>query len=404
MLYALRKEARYSIIVPCFNQVISTRQCVDAVLRCTSQADTPFEVIIVDNGSYDGTSSYIQDCCAKNRNIVKGVTLFANMGFSHACNKGAEQAKGKYLVFLHNDSFVTPGWLSSLIEPLSEKTTGILGPKLVYPQTRTVYSAGYVCSAHLGTFYPLYQTFDPAFAGVNKTRGFQALHSACLLIEKDLFIKLGWFANYALEDIDLCLKARKAGKEVIYNPRACVYHYGLLTLNGMKPEERPELDTDGFLKQWWDDRFTPDDEQYYYEDGFRVYLDENGKIALRQVIGESCDLTHRGMKALDDGCVEHGEQMLLDAVLTWPGNLDAWLGLCMLRMAQDRFLEALYFCDQGLRTQPQSEEAKILKGKILLLYGNRNLAAKVLDPVMKREEAQDMLRTLNRKIEVCAGE
>ena len=409
MTYLSGSPPMFSIVVPCFNQLSYTRQCVESLIRSTCSRTTPYELILIDNGSYDGTAAYVEECVVRHRHI-RSITLSRNSGFSYACNCGAENATGQYLVFLHNDSSVTSGWLSALIGPFTDKKTGIVGPKLVSPQTRKIYQAGYVCNAQLGSFYPIYRHFDSSFPGVNRIRAFQAVHSACLVIERELFAELGMFADYALEDIDLCLKAKAAGREVIYNPRSCVFHYGLVTLNGSVPGETPPLNVEGFLNNWRESWFVPDDEQYYYEDGFRVTIDENREVILREVVTESCMLTRRGMDSLDTGLVEEGEALLLEAVLTWPGNMDAWLGLTVLRLAQERTLEALYFCDQALRTQPESDQAKILKGKILLLYGSRNLAADVLRDVIEhnpagselRKEAQEMMRSLSRRVEVSA--
>jgi glycosyltransferase involved in cell wall biosynthesis len=101
-----------SIIVPCWNQLEFTRQCIAALVRHTRR---PWELIVVDNGSTDGTAEYVrgvQDAAAV------PVTVIANRenrGFPAAINQGLAAARGDYLVLLNNDVVVTDAWLDQLI-------------------------------------------------------------------------------------------------------------------------------------------------------------------------------------------------------------------------------------------------------------------------------------------------
>ncbi len=101
-----------SIIVPTCNNGHLTRRCLERIFRCT---DYPrFEVIVVDNGSSDGTQDHLLRE-ARTRENLRVILNDANRGFAAAINQGAAVATGDYLVFLNNDTLVTKGWLAACV-------------------------------------------------------------------------------------------------------------------------------------------------------------------------------------------------------------------------------------------------------------------------------------------------
>ena len=101
-----------SIIIPCWNQLEFTRKCIAALFR---QTGPNWELIVVNNGSTDGTADYlggIQDCSPVPVTFIANGT---NRGFPAAINQGLEYARGEHLVLLNNDVVVTDGWLGQLI-------------------------------------------------------------------------------------------------------------------------------------------------------------------------------------------------------------------------------------------------------------------------------------------------
>ena len=101
-----------SIIIPCWNQLEFTRQCVCALLRHTR---SPWELIVVNNGSTDGTGDYLAGLQDASPVPVTVIANPANRGFPAANNQGLRQARGDYLVLLNNDAVVTDGWLDQMI-------------------------------------------------------------------------------------------------------------------------------------------------------------------------------------------------------------------------------------------------------------------------------------------------
>src|SRR5580658_1228965 len=101
-----------SIIIPCWNQLDFTRQCVRALLRHTRP---PWELIVINNGSTDGTGDYLaglQDASPVPATVVANSI---NRGFPGAINQGLSEARGEYLVLMNNDVVVTDGWLDQLV-------------------------------------------------------------------------------------------------------------------------------------------------------------------------------------------------------------------------------------------------------------------------------------------------
>ena len=107
-----RERGLTSVIVPCFDQVEFTRHCLEALFRFTRLA---WELIVVDNGSTDGTAAYLKSVQDATGVPVTAITNARNLGFPAAINQGLQVANGEYLVLLNNDAVVTDGWLDQLI-------------------------------------------------------------------------------------------------------------------------------------------------------------------------------------------------------------------------------------------------------------------------------------------------
>jgi len=206
-----------SIIIPVFNKVELTRQCLAGIAQHTSGVH--YEIIVIDNASSDDTAEFLH------RQSVRVISNKANLGFARACNQGGLAACGNYLLFLNNDTVPTPGWLEALLTAAHKPEVGVVGAKLLYPDGRIQHAGiGFINGI---PDHP--NRFAPADAPeVNQYRELDMVTGACLMIPKELFAKLGGFdESYrnGVEDIDLCLRARTAGFKVVYEPKAVLYHH-----------------------------------------------------------------------------------------------------------------------------------------------------------------------------------
>lgn len=216
---------KVSIIIPVYNQAALTRSCIDRLLSL-DEADA--EIIVVDNGSMDWTHKYL----ASLGEPIRLIRHQDNLGFGRGCNSGARVAKGRYLLFLNNDTEPREGWLEPLLKVVDhDNAVGVVGSKLLYPDG-TIQHAGVaivddpVLPAALSPCHLGYQQPDtPEF---NVIRECQAVTAACMLIRRDLFNQVGGFDEgywNGFEDVDLCFKVHQAGYRIIYQPESVVIHY-----------------------------------------------------------------------------------------------------------------------------------------------------------------------------------
>src|SRR5215475_5115622 len=116
-----------SIVIPVFNKWEYTFKCLMAVANNTR--DVAHEVIVVDNASSDDTAQALP--------LLEGLRFQrneTNFGFAKACNQGAAMARGKYLMFLNNDTEARAGWLSAMTKILdAEPDVAMVGSKLLFP-------------------------------------------------------------------------------------------------------------------------------------------------------------------------------------------------------------------------------------------------------------------------------
>ena len=252
-----------SIIIPLFNRVDLTKQCLTKLAEVT-QGPT-FEVILVDNASTDETPAFCQSLSGD----VHTIRNVENVGFAKACNQGAAKAKGRYLVFLNNDTIPLEGWLSALLnEAEQHPEVAIVGSKLLFPD-QTIQHAGVVFSKNCLIPYHIFRGESAQLSAANARREFQAVTAACMLVRREDWERVGGFDEgyrNGFEDVDLCLKMRERGRLVIYQPLSVLYHLEHQTPGRKNPEA--ENHNGRLLMDRWASKIIPDEDVYYVPEGY----------------------------------------------------------------------------------------------------------------------------------------
>ncbi|MFT5115761.1 MAG: GT2 family glycosyltransferase [Candidatus Azotimanducaceae bacterium] len=231
-----------SIIMPTYNRPEFTLQCLNYLAQNTT---ANYEIILVDDGSDLATSDVIR----KIRNI-KFLWHAVNKGYATACNNGAKQAKGRYLVFLNNDTVPLAGWLSGLLScAVRYEKIGVVGSKLIYPFTEKIQHAG-VGFIEDGRPYHLHHLCSYKHEESTHEREVAAVTGACFFTPSELFEELGGFDDTFVngyEDIDYCLRAQKLGKRIFYCPTSQLFHYESVSEGRFDAEE---TNLNLFLARW----------------------------------------------------------------------------------------------------------------------------------------------------------
>ena len=243
------EQVAVSIVIPVYGQLDFTLACLASVRE--HSGDISYEVIVVDDCSTDTTPDVVGQ--------IPGLVYLraeSNAGFIASCNRGAEKARGKFLVFLNNDTTVREGWLSNLLQTFErEPNAGLVGSKLVYPDGRLQEAGGIIWRDGSGWNRGKFQ--DPSRPEFNYLREVSYCSAASVMIPKSLFEKLGGFdRQYApayYEDTDLAFKVAQAGLKVFYQPLSVVVHYegitsGTDTASGVKQHQ--EINRHTFISTW----------------------------------------------------------------------------------------------------------------------------------------------------------
>jgi GT2 family glycosyltransferase len=239
-----------SIIIPVFNKAELTWQCLGSLVQEIDFSQV--EIIIVDNASTDNTEAVL----TRFADYIRVISNERNAGFVDACNQGAAVAKGKYLVFLNNDTTVLPNWLDSLIETIAaDATTGAVGSMFLYPDGSIQEAGGIVWRN--GEAHHYGWGAAPDDRRFNFAREVDYCSAASLLIKKEIFERLGGFdrrfAPAYYEDIDLCFGVRGLGYKVIYQPASRLVHFegGTAGADTTKGFKRFQITNRGkFVEKW----------------------------------------------------------------------------------------------------------------------------------------------------------
>lgn len=269
-----RQSASLSVVIVNYNAGRLLSACVRSVLAAWP-AGVGGEVVVVDNASTDGSGQQV----AAEFGQVRLVRLEANRGFGAALNHGLALAPAEFALLLNPDTELGPGAIDRMLDTLREyPKAGLVGPRLVYPDGRLQHSAfkfpdlvqvGLDLLPHLldhrGRFRALVgRLYDSRLNGrypggiYQRPRPFRAdfVLGACMLGRYRALADVGFFDEgffMYCEEVDLAFRLRRAGWEILCEPRAVVVHHGGASTSRVRTEA---------LRWLWQSRFRLFDRHY----------------------------------------------------------------------------------------------------------------------------------------------
>lgn len=220
-----------SIVIPSKDNPKVLERCLKSIVHWTK--DTVYEIIVVDNGSRKEKKEEIE----KLQNGYGFSYIYEPMefNFSKMCNMGADCAKYNMLLFLNDDCEVRGSkWLSHMADVAAVKTTGAVGAKLYYPESKRIQHCG-IYNIHLGPVHKLQFKEDirPYYDRRNlDVRNVLAVTAACLMVRKSVFVKINGFdekLQVAFNDVDLCYKLYEAGFHNVIDNEVHLWHHESLS-------------------------------------------------------------------------------------------------------------------------------------------------------------------------------
>ena len=270
------ENPKVSIIIPVYNQIHYTYACLVSILENTGEFD--YEIIIADDVSTDATKEIDK--------FVTGLVIArneSNQGFLKNCNNAAKKARGEYIFFLNNDTTVQKDWMPPLIRLLeSDKSIGMVGSKLIYPDGRLQEAGGIIWSDGSGWNYG--RCDDPNKPEYNYVRDVDYISGAAIMLSRKLWEDIGGFdERYApayCEDSDLAFEVRKRGLRVVYQPLSVVTHFEGVS-NGTDVNgtglKRYQVENNKKLQEKWSEEFKNQYDNVGVPNAFRARERSRGK-------------------------------------------------------------------------------------------------------------------------------
>ena len=218
------RDSLVSVIIVNYNGETLLKRCVEAVLQ---NKYPNFEIIVIDNGSKDGSPLCLKEL-EKQHSNVRVILLDKNYGPAYARNRGAEKANGIYLAFLDNDTVPDENWLVPLVETMEKDVSvGACQCKLLLfkEPDKFDYAGDYL--SQFGFLVQQVQGGEKDVGQADQKVEILSAKSAAMIIRRNVFKKIGGFDEdyfIYLEETDLGWRIWLIGYKVIFVPESKVYH------------------------------------------------------------------------------------------------------------------------------------------------------------------------------------
>ncbi len=226
--YPIINKPLISIIIPNYEHWNILKRCLDSIINLSTYKN--FEIIIIENNSKQKETFEFYNSL-KLIHKIKIVEWKGIFNYSAINNFGVKFAQGEYVLLLNNDTeVITPEWIEEMLMFAQRKDVGAVGAMLYYPNN-TIQHAGVVLGMGgvAGHFQKNYKRGNIGYARrLITVQNYSCVTAACLMISKKKYNEVGGFEEslkVTFNDIDFCMKLRKAGYLNVWTPFSELYHY-----------------------------------------------------------------------------------------------------------------------------------------------------------------------------------
>ncbi|MDI6889847.1 MAG: glycosyltransferase [Thermodesulfovibrionales bacterium] len=250
---------KVSIILITYNCLDFTKLCINSIY--TNSKYPNFEIIIVDNCSGDGTVEYLKHLLSQKDN-VKVIFNEKNYGFAYANNQGIKLVEGEYVIFLNNDTVVSPGWIYRLLRHLESKKVGMVGPVTNSSGNKAQITVSYNVKTLEG-----FDKFTEKYLRDHPESEFfeiKMLGLYCVAMRKGVLDEVGVlderFSIGSFEDDDFANRVKLRGYRIICARDIFIHHFGSATFGKLATQELQSIYNRNKLKfeEKWGSRWEPD--------------------------------------------------------------------------------------------------------------------------------------------------
>ena len=214
---AYKHKFDYSITFACYNEVEYTKKCIDSMIENKEDLS---RLIVVDNGSTDGTQEYLETLP-----IGKFILNKSNLGCGVAWNQGAMELQSEWTIIMNNDIVVSNGWIDGLIDSAIRNKLKVISPALIEGSLDYDFELAALEAKNRMSDYVR----------------FDAKHAVCLAVHNSVWDEVGYFratpALLGFEDTLFFNELKNKGIKTAITGSSWLHHYGSVTQSAMKREQ-----------------------------------------------------------------------------------------------------------------------------------------------------------------------
>lgn len=255
--YLVEGNPKVSIVIPNMDHIDDLNTALHSILKSTYQN---FEIVIVENNSKnEDTFKYYEKIKSQDSRIRIEKMEIKKFNYSAIVNYGVEKSTGEYIILLNNDvEVITLDWIEKMLMYTQRQDVGICGVKLYFPD-KTIQHAGVTIGIRGLAGHRYREVPKAEFTkedAISYVQDLSAVTAACFMVRKDLYDKVLGFDEklaVAFNDVDFCLKVRKEGLLVVYNPFVELFHYESKSRGQDDTEEKQKRfakEYETFVKRW----------------------------------------------------------------------------------------------------------------------------------------------------------